>query len=125
MPTIGSANRVLRNSSSRQRIKLDDTIDYDCGGTDVRNPMHRTDSDDAWTGHAAYNLTSLARSGASDTSRKSDERHIVPAHDTKEHPTRISVDSTDEGLGWPLDNEMGITKQVDIEVTSHPSTPHN
>lgn len=96
LATIGSTKRGIRSPSNRQHVKLEDTIDYD-----------DTTADDDERTRMTYRLATLARRGAPDTARNSDERQIVSANDS------------DKGAIWPFEKELGITKQVDIQVESH------
>ncbi|KAF9732256.1 hypothetical protein PMIN06_006647 [Paraphaeosphaeria minitans] len=121
LKTVGSSRRGLRNPSARQHIKLEDT--YDCG--DVRGfsdeRRRKAGAGDVWAGRTSYKMTAVACRGDAETERRSDETHILPDSDTGKNISQSSIDATDKGGGWPSDPELGITKQVDIHVDSHPS----
>jgi hypothetical protein len=116
LATVGSSQRGLHKLSTRQHFEHEDNFDCESARGGVDNRRCRTGTEDVWAGHASYKMRSAARGGAWDTTRQSDEVHIVSASDTRGELSPSSLENTD--------TELGITKQVDIQVESYRSSQH-
>jgi hypothetical protein len=112
LATVGSSQRALRRSSTRQQFDPEDTFDCESAREDVDGSTCRTITGDVWAGHLSYKMTSAA-CGAT---RQNDEMHVVPTSHTRRESSRTSSENTVV--------DLGITKQVDIQVKSHPSPQH-
>jgi hypothetical protein len=108
--TNGSTRRKVTSFRSRRHLQLDDTVDDD-------DPLPRRRS---------YQMDHLAgRGDSARDGRQSDEENIILSGDhRKREYSESSVDNVDAIKGWTTkyDEESGITKKVDVQIQSGPSS---
>ncbi|KAL5390290.1 hypothetical protein DPSP01_001862 [Paraphaeosphaeria sporulosa] len=119
--TAGSSHRGLRTSSAKQHCKLDDTSDWEDARENFDERRRRIGTEDMWVGRGSFRMTAVACRGDVETARRSDERYILPANEAGEDFCQSRLEGEDGRASWPFDKELGITKQVEIQVNSHPS----
>jgi hypothetical protein len=110
----GSARRDGSALRTRQHHRLDDTVDDEEELPEVRTKWRKGRSQQV-------QMTSLAYRGSSKDRRESDEKRIVSSTHTRTDHSHGSVASIDS---VPGDAAFGITKSVEVQVTSRPSSSH-
>jgi hypothetical protein len=120
----GSTKRNPSSFRNRDHFALDDTIDEDTRAHFYAN-THNNNSEDPWTNRKSYKMASLAQQSTADESRKSDEKHIVSAVGIERDYSQVSVESVYVGTNKPLGLGLGITKKVDVRISSQPSSSVN
>jgi hypothetical protein len=121
----GYGNEIAKRKAStfknRENFALDDTVDEETRAHFYAN-AHNSNSEDAWANRETYMMTARAQQGTPDKSRKSDEKHIVSDVGMERDYSQASVESVDVVTSKPLGLGSGITKKIDVRISSQPSS---
>lgn len=111
---VGSARQDDSIPRTRQHHRPEYTVDDEDTPPEVSTEWRKGRSEQV-------HMTSLAYRGTSNERRKSDEKRIISLTHTRTDHSQGSIESVDLARG---DRVSGITKMVEVQVTSRPSSLH-